>query len=70
MGFVSFFAACKSYVSPSFILMVPVDVRCYYLYGGTARTGRRMSGLAESANRRAGAVHNACTVDGMQVVIV
>ena len=53
MGFVSFSTTGRSYVSPSFILVVPVDAMCYYLYGGTARTGHRMPSLAESANRRA-----------------
>ncbi len=39
MGFVSFFAACRSYVSPSFILMVPVDAMCYYLLWGDGANG-------------------------------
>ena len=30
MGFVRFFAACRSYASPYFILMVPVDAIDYY----------------------------------------
>ena len=49
MGFVSFFTTGMSCVSPSFILVVPVDAMCYYLYGGTARMGHRMSGIAEPA---------------------
>ena len=44
MGFVSFFTTGRSYASPSFIIMVPVDAMCYYLYGGTAQMGHRMPG--------------------------
>ena len=31
MGFVRFFAACRSYASPYFILTMPMDAMGYYL---------------------------------------
>ena len=66
MGFVSFFTTGKSYVSPSFILMVPVDAMGYYLLWGNGANGTSYAWhAAEPANRRAGVAHNACAVDGM-----
>ena len=37
--FVRFFAACRSYASPYFILTVPMDAMGYYLLWGDGANG-------------------------------
>ena len=66
MGFVRFFAACRSYASPYFILTVPMNAWGYYLLWENNANGTSHAWHAsESTNRRAGAAPNACAVDGM-----
>ena len=65
--FVRFFAACRSYTSPYFILTMPVDAIGYYLLWGNVSNGTSHAWHAtESANRRVGAASNACAVGGVR----